>query len=323
MHYYLYKLAFSTPVHFGADVPGIGEEKCKPTACADTLFSALCHEILLLQGTHGIATFYEMTESGNLLLSDLMPYDENNYYLPKPVLALPHKEKSAQKEDEAISVKKKKMKKLTHIPLKDWYDYLTGADTFEPNPPDLWQEIVTTKVAVSRTTSQDSDPYSVSGYVFKKDAGLYFIVGLKEEKFKETLSRVLESLGYSGIGGERSSGYGKFEIVDDFEISSQSGIEAEKLLYNLLTQKAERYLSLSVVSPKPSEIKELDSYKLIPRKGFVLSTSYADKPLQRKQVTMLASGSCFSEKIEGQILDLSKDGSHPVYRYGKALMIGV
>jgi CRISPR-associated protein Csm4 len=38
---------------------------------------------------------------------------------------------------------------------------------------------------------------------------------------------------------------------------------------------------------------------------------------------MFNTGSCFQEKIKGRILDVSDQGGHPVYRYGKGMFLGV
>ena len=38
---------------------------------------------------------------------------------------------------------------------------------------------------------------------------------------------------------------------------------------------------------------------------------------------MINAGSCFEDKFVGDVIDVSKDGTHPVYRYGKPIMIGI
>ena len=37
---------------------------------------------------------------------------------------------------------------------------------------------------------------------------------------------------------------------------------------------------------------------------------------------MIKAGSCFPQKLNGDICDVSDNGRHPVYRYGKPIMLG-
>jgi len=125
--YYLYKLKFLTPVHFGSDKPGIGIEKVSPTCHADTLFSSLCLEALSLFGEEYIKKLVSMAEKEEFLISDLFPYyNKTELCLPKPALIT---ERDGQLLDnarfpESNSTQKKKMKKLFFIPIQKWEEYL-------------------------------------------------------------------------------------------------------------------------------------------------------------------------------------------------------
>ena len=63
-------------------------------------------------------------------------------------------------------------------------------------------------------------------------------------------------------------------------------------------------------------------YLLKKRGGFVVSEDYASEYLKKKDFYVFQSGSCFQEKFEGDIFDVSA-GSHPVYRYAKPFFMGV
>ena len=52
----------------------------------------------------------------------------------------------------------------------------------------------------------DAKPYHVGGFHYREGAGLYFIA-----KGGYDIAPLLESLRYSGLGGKRSAGYGRFE----------------------------------------------------------------------------------------------------------------
>lgn len=68
-------------------------------------------------------------------------------------------------------------------------------------------------------------PYYVGSYVFSEHSGLYFILGVEHEEEFTLIKDLLLSLGYSGIGGKRSSGYGKFELADDeLELFDDGGV---------------------------------------------------------------------------------------------------
>ena len=102
----------------------------------------------------------------------------------------------------------------------------------------------------------------------------------------------------------------------------------ENMLYQVLSSNKDNYfISLSVISPKTEELHSLGEcyYKLINRKGFVASPVYSSHPVKRKPVVMFDAGSCFKKKFDGDVLDLSSNPgeAHPVWRYGKAMMIGV
>ena len=38
---------------------------------------------------------------------------------------------------------------------------------------------------------------------------------------------------------------------------------------------------------------------------------------------MIKSGSCFKENLDGEIVDVGSGEAHPVYRYGKPIMLGI
>jgi len=124
MHYYLYKLKFNSPVHFGADKAGIGLENISLTCHADTLFSAICHEVLLLNGESEIKYWHDLAYTNKFLISDLFPYLDDEIFLPKPVLQVQRTANNKENEEENSSIIKKKLKKLKFIPISKWDEYL-------------------------------------------------------------------------------------------------------------------------------------------------------------------------------------------------------
>ena len=167
-------------------------------------------------------------------------------------------------------------------------------------------------------------PYVVSAHKFIDDAGLYFILDTTEE-ILDKFEIVIESLGLTGVGGRRTSGLGKFEL---YEESYELGLyDCDFVLEDLLKTKGDLYMSLSVIAPTENDIETFDkdksTYTLIQRTGFVESINYSDTPLKKKQTVLFNSGSCFDKKLIGQLLDVSNEGWHSVYRYGKGMYLGV
>lgn len=331
MQYKIFKLKFETPVHFGNEKVGTSLENTQIICHSDTLFSAMCQEILKIYDEIKLLDFVDMVEDGELLFSSLLPYNGNNIFLPKPCLLL--NKEDIKNDISSSSVKKKKMKKLEYISINDFQNYIECLKTcndfeYDEKEYNICETVTSAKVFLNNDNDKNNI-YYVGGTYFKENCGLYVIVAYKKDEQIELFENILKSLGYSGIGGKRSSGYGKFEIIDEMYPDSEVGLEEEKLIYELLVQNGDYQEALSVVSPSDEEIENNDFdkafYKLINRNGFVYSTTYTDENtfVKRKSLSMFKEGSCFPFKIKGKIKDVSDNGNHPVYKNGKMLKIGV
>lgn len=330
MQYKIFKLKFETPVHFGSEKVGTSLEKTNIICHSDTLFSAMCQEILKLYNKTVLSDFVDMVEDGELLFSSLLPYNENSLFLPKPCLLL---ERAYNKEDtDSSSIKKKKMKKLEYISINDFQKYINYLKTgnnfdYDEDFYKIYETDTTAKVSLN-TDSDKNNIYYVGSTYFKKGCGLYVLVAYDNDEQIELFEKILTSLGYSGIGGKRTSGYGKF-IIEDEMYPDVNGLEEEKLIYSLLEEKGDYQETLSIVSPSDEELNHNDFdkafYKLISRNGYVYSTTYTDDNtlVKRKSLSMFKEGSCFPFEINGEIKDVSDNGKHPVYKNGKCLKIGV
>ncbi len=305
MNYKLYKLTFSTSVHFGngkLETSGI-------KFLADSLFSAMCIESKKLYGTSGIERLYRYADDGNLLLSDLMPYCKDDYYLPKPMVKI-------EKEFSASSVEKKKYKNTSYIKASEYADFVTGTFTDEPN---FASEYTFTKLNRSRESEIDSTPYFVDTYKFCENCGLYFILGYDNDDLFDFVDDIMYSLGYTGIGGKTTSGFGKFIAVS---------CDLPKDMANLIgnAEKSKYKITLSTCLPTDDEIDsalEGASYSLQKRSGFVTSENYAATNVKKRDLYTFAAGSVFLNRFKGRVYDVSVKGNHPVYRYAKPLFIGI
>ena len=268
MNYYLFRLKFDTAVHFGTPDSALSLYTSEIKFCADTLFSALCHE----------------AKNGNLLLSDAMPWKGKQLYLPKPCVSSDHKRDIPAEQRKAV-------KKLSWIPVDQFADFsssIHGGDAFNVAKAKVEFGVHSETTKVSIASGKDSEPYQVGLFTFAEDAGLWLIIGCEDDAQCEKMRTLLCCLGLSGIGGKTSAGYGKFRVLSVQKLN-EAGNETEKWLADALkTEKTGRYLLLSAALPLEEDLETLmpsAEYSLIRRGGFVQSDSYAKE--NRKKETQV------------------------------------
>ena len=308
MKFKIFKMNFTGAVHFGEG----GLITSADTLMADTVFAALCSEAAL-QGTDLLEKLVQCVSGGKLLLSDALPFIGKTLYVPKPILEV-------RGRDEGNSTIKKALKKLRFIPIDKLDVYLQGnldiaeeAKYFHDNfsRPDLLEKVTVPEGEITR-------PYAVAIRRYQQGSGLYLCVGYEDEETCDMFSELLENMSYSGIGGKRSSGYGRFEV------SVAGGGEA--LIKRLQDRNSDRYVSLSISLPADNELDQVignADYLTVKRGGWVGSAAYADTLRKKKDIYMLAAGSVFSAPFSGDIFDVGDGGKHPVYRYGKPMLMAI
>lgn len=307
MRFKIYNLHFTEAVHFGEG----GLVTSADTLMADTVFGALCSEAAM-QGDGILETLVEYANSGRLLISDGLPFIGKELYVPKPVMEV-------QGREEGDSKIKKALKKLRFIPLEKMDIYLQGKMDIATEALRFHEGFAVSDIVEKVTVPEDNvtRPYAVAVKRYKEGSGLYLCVGYDNEDVLQLFEMILEQLSYSGIGGERSSGYGRFEwtVREDKAIASK-----------LMTTNAKKYMSLSVCLPNDSELDEIikgASYMTVRRSGWVSSVTYADTLRKKMDIYMLTAGSVFDRRFDGGIYDVSDGGRHPVYRYGKPLLMAI
>ncbi|MEO0416477.1 MAG: type III-A CRISPR-associated RAMP protein Csm4, partial [Verrucomicrobiota bacterium] len=156
----------------------------------------------------------------------------------------------------------------------------------------------------------------------KNLAGLYFLLHFPTEdpKLEPELRMALELLGEEGMGGERSSGAGRFEVMswEALPPKWQSVVEFSDGNHHSL-------MSLFWQHPLPKEyLEDSARYTLQERGGWISSPT--GRQLRRKKVYMFAEGSVFPHIPNGHLADVTPGqfrGGHSVYRSGVALSIPV
>ena len=334
MSYLLYKLRFLNGIHIGT-ASGNTLEETMMSVYSDTFYNAIFNEYMKIYNDDEL---YKISETGEFLISDLLPFKEKedmstDFYLPKPFISVQRNETTKEKNDEEV-IDRKKVKATNFIPadkLGEYFSFLKTGKNFPEIDDDFGKKELYTKNKVS-LKNEDTKLYNIEVFKFNEKSGLYFIVRLPENnEWQEIFENLLESLSLTGIGGKRNSGFGQFISEDpmffdgeDFDaIESESDAYINKALYS----EEEKYLSISSYSPKIEEIEKIKEsenyYQLIKRSGFVNSSLYSEQSEKRKQVYMLSSGSVLSFKPEGKILDLNLHGKHSIYRMGKPIVLGV
>ena len=308
MEYQAYQMEFLGAVHFGKQ--NLEDGDC--TCYADTLFSALCQEALQ-KGEETLAKLYQYVVEGELILSDAFPYMGETYYLPKPMKRI-----VTENTSQGDSILKKAYKKLKYIPMNAIALYLSGEYDVLHAPSTSELVYFEMKTLASIRGEKETVPYRVGTYYFYPGNGLYLIVGYERKETRELLEELLNGLSFSGIGGKRASGLGRFHWH-----SKKLPVEFGKRLEGTGTQ----YMSLSVSLPQREELEkalEGAEYILCKRSGFVASQTYAPEQRRKRDLYVLKAGSCFYHKYRGGIYDVSeKVGSHPVYRYAKPMFMEV
>ncbi len=322
MFYCLYKLKFLTPLHVGRDSGSAGLEGSQVYVHSDTFISALYIESRKIGKEND---FYGAAEDGKIAISSLFPYRGDELFLPKPIYA-------PRTDITSVSPEKYKLfKKLQYIPLSMFGDYLRslrGEGLFDAGR--AHEQIksvarVETRTNVAIQHPKDNLPYYVGITTFARDCGLYFIAGYGSEEEQEVTEQLIGQLSCSGIGGKRSSGYGKFEIAKKALLDKEPG-EPFCSLYSMLSERHNTYMSLNLSLAKDDELDRAveDGYFILVRRGgFVESEKYSNRSLKKKLIYAFGEGSCFKYAYKGCIADVSQGGRHPVYRFLKPFFLGV
>lgn len=331
MSYYLYTLSFDAPVHFGMAEQGGGLEHTSFTLPADALFSAVVAELSQSGEDMILKDFLTKVQQGKLRFSDLLPWQKEqdgtwSFYLPRPIVAVKAAEQHAasyQKTCE-MATARKKQKKLSYIRASRLREYFkacsSGMSFVEAN--DFGQEILRQRV---NCRGEEPLPYFVGSFAFREHAGLYLLLEAQDEEDAEQMAAVLEFIGRTGLGGKRSSGYGKFHLADDMVEMDGGEIYGpdDAALYQLLSHAdADWQMMISPVLPAPDDIEGVSqgAYRLRHVGGFVTTAALAEK---KNSVCLLDSGSCLRKRVPGNMVELGKNEGHPVYRYGYGLYVGL
>jgi CRISPR-associated protein Csm4 len=342
----LVKLDFQTnPVHFGE--LGIGMEETAERIHSDTLYSAWFSAYARLYPQEIEALFdrfpidKEQPIEPPFRLSSTFVYsqsalDADTYYLPtllKLPTGYPHGDLKFAKA----------VRKLKFLPLSVWQRWYQGigieADrevdellnkngelakvgTF--NYGNIFKGQTLPKVAVDRI--HNATNFYQTSFVYFENGGLYFLFYMPtpDDELYGKLKTALNWLGDEGIGGERSSGAGRF-TADWLELTP----EWKEVIQAKIDQLDRALISLFWDTPEVcySYIEaENTRYQLQERGGWISARS--GRQLRRKSVRMFTEGSVFSQPDRGRLAVVTPDelkgkNHHPIYRSGISLSLPV
>lgn len=344
----LHKLGFPSGFHVGAH--GIGTESVRPTIPSDTLFSALLSAWVRLGGNpEAWASAFPRTRDGvtefsapPFLLSSAFPYAGGTLFFPNP---LGYKPPDLPEDDEKTWKRVRFLSEPIHRKLVRGEDLtglwpktaeakldqllqggalLVAPSEAEALPKKLWEEREIPRVSLDRVTSA-SNLYTVGRVDFAPECGLWFAMAWQDPErdcggvpFKEAFARALAELSRSGIGGDRSVGYGVFQhdILDEGVTWSDPLPERPAVLLSRYHPRQDE-LPDAITGAKAYSLEHVAGWGSSPRGQF-----------RRRGLWMLAEGSVVRPsraEVMGDLVDVAPQGEtnpgHPVWRYGLALAL--
>lgn len=269
---------------------------------ASRLYSALYLEAMKLNQSQ---EFLNFSRSETFVLSDAFPYIEGTPFLPKPI-GYPEYVSAKSYDLKSIRRKSKLTKKVDFIPL-------TELENFLKRKVDLYRlaELANDFAEYDYVMKKGLDPFEVGVTTFANS--LYIITSANT-----LLNQLLESLQYSGLGGKRSSGYGRFSMK-----ISNVPLELEK---RLVSKEPGYKLLMTTSYPQKKELRQtIDGAKYLLKKesGFAYSLT-TGVPLRKRDLYKFKAGSVFQNEYRGDIYDVSpEDFSHPVWNFSKGLFFNL
>ena len=319
MKFKIFKLKFNTPVHFGSG----NLDDTDISFRSDRLFSAISIEMLKKYDINSLNDLIECVNKNHLYISDAFPYIDDEYYISKPYVSIKNDNNinNDNKQD------KKQIKKMKFLPVSKLKEFINGefceAENVNKNIKRIGSKNYITKSSINRDSdkNENATPYQITIFNFSKVAGLYIIIKYEEEKKLDLIKDLLIEVGTSGLGGRKSSGFGKFSVI---EVNANDNIY--DVYDKLINEEKKIKITISACLPKDDEIETaLDgaNYVVLRNGGFVDNSYININAPKKKAFYYLSSGSSFINNFDGGIFDVSFDSENPIYRYAKPFFLNV
>lgn len=271
-----------------------------PAVSASTLWGGLGHCAARLFGSDRTTEFVRTSR-----LSSMLWARGETLYVPAPSIPLTGKDPATLKG----------VKKWKWLPVENLEGFLRDLTLPEGEPFVPFVQEVTVSAALDRKTK------AAVPYLRRRIRPLPHVEGLliigTPEKLTEMACAAIRLLGDTGIGGERSSGWGLFR--------PRFTHISETALGKLLSTEGDRYVTLGAYLPDESErpgiagMKNPAGYELWNLRGFV-GTGDIIKPT----VTCLAHGATLDFRPQGSVIDITPRGAEdPVLFNGMPPSLGI
>lgn len=348
-------LEFNTPFHFGKR--GVGLNETEITLPADTLFSAFCHAYALIKGAEELQALlnrfpvYDQPTSKtppfritSLMLTvngiDLLPMpllhpklNINVVVFRKQIKDIEWVSRSVFQtivsgQDLSENGEVLDLRTRTPYTIQDGAIWVTGDeyDQLNGETTNLWKVDMRPRVTVDRVSAA-STAFSSGGVYFANTeeikVSLYALIRWEaaDALVQQAVKQAFTVLGQSGIGGERSYGYGQFhpvftDIQDDLGVANGA-----------------YFTTLSPYLPQPTErivFAEPARYAIILRRGWMSLPGYSN--LRRPTVRMVDTGAVLHQPKDGNVVGALADATPnilrdqtaiTIYRYGLAWPVPV
>ena len=188
-------------------------------------------------------------------------------------------------------------------------------------------------VCVDRLEDARVEAHATACLEFTRNSGLWMLVefssGEAEAEWRAPVRSALHLLADSGVGGERSRGWGRSETPEwePWTAPSAASASTPENGETATVENTERaYWLLSLYTPSPSDAIDWSrgSYRTLERGGRIESAAgWGEK---KRSTVMIAEGSVLLSAGEprGEVRNVAPDGfAHPVYRAGFAVTISI
>lgn len=300
----LYRLSFPHGFHLAPHEHDLSLSETLPAIPADTIFSALVQAWVRLGEDPGHWLNPFLQGEPPFLLTSCFPWAEDQPWFPKPLSfqpALEWKDIAFLPESLFFRVAKGEKVQVKHNELRKKF----------------WEVQELPRVSLDRLTLR-SNLFAVARVRFSEGCGLWFGVAwlnpdlpCGKHRFRAAFERALQELAETGVGGDRSVGYGRFhpEHVDDVTWPEPKPEGCGVLLSRLWPQESELGL-----------LRKSQVWRFTEVGGFARTCE--GEHVRRLRVRLVVEGSVVPAGIRGGLVDLAPPGltPHPIWRYGLAFL---
>lgn len=308
----LFKLRFQSALHVdskGSGNPEVSDDFIR----SDTLSAALCLSWAAIHRDAGPGFFKEPP----FTVSSAFPYIGDTLLFPMPAWRI--------WRDISDDAKRKSLKKIRWVSRGIFNRLLSGkqvdpeethvlpggaalfreetGDSPEFKNAPSWAVSERQRVLVDRLgLATDGGLFFFALQFFAPWAGLWFLANGSQETL-EKLRGALAFLGDTGIGADRNSGLGHFQVVTD-------------TAYDLPKAQGGGFVSLSLFNPGETDAMERltrkTAYGITTRAGWIVQSTIGRPPIR-----VFTEGSYFSERPRGRVVEMLPEAVR--IKYGLSL----